>query len=94
MQVQVVLNGSGMRELLGSPEVEAMLQRKADAVANAARSRAPMVEGTPGDQPMPIDVVNASSDRARYLVVADHAAGVAVEVKHRLLVSSLDAARA
>ena len=91
--VQIVPDLDGIVELLGSDEVDDMLEGKAQAVADAARSRGILVDGVPGLEPLPIEVVDASSsDRARRLVVADHAAGLAVEAKHRLLVGSLDAA--
>lgn len=92
--VQIVLDGGGIRDLLGSEEVARMLRDKAEAVADAARNRGVLVDGRPGDVPLPVEVVDASSGtRARMLVVSDHPAGLAVEAKHRLLVGSLDAAR-
>lgn len=93
LSVHIEIDGDGIMDLLGSAEVADMLRTKAEAAAEAARSRGVMVDGTPGDVPLPIEVVDASSDRARMLVVSDHAAGLAVEAKHRLLVGSLDAAR-
>lgn len=92
--VRFDLDYGGIVDLLTSDGVAAMLRDKADAVANAARSRGVLVDGHPGDVPMPVQVVDASSSsRARMLVVADHASALAVESKHRLLVGSLDAAR-
>jgi hypothetical protein len=93
MQVRIDVDYDGIVDLLNSSGVADDLRRRAEQVADAARSRAPMVDGTPGDVPLPIEVVDASTERARFLVVADHAAGLAVEAKHRLLVGSLDAAR-
>lgn len=92
--VQIELNRSGILALLGSSEVQAMLTRKAGAVAEAARRRGVKVDGMPGEVPLPIEVVPAgNAKRARALVVADHPAGLAAESKHRVLVGSLDAAR-
>ena len=92
-RVHVELDGPGIMGLLSSPEVEDLLRTKAEAVADAARSRGLMVDGKPGDVALPIEVVKATTERARYLVVADHPSGLAVESKHRLLVGSLGAAR-
>lgn len=92
--VRLELNGDGIRSLLASGDVQAMLNDKAEAVAAAAQARGVTVDGTPGAVPLPIVVREAGSrTRARALVVADHEAGLAVESKHRLLVGSLDAAR-
>jgi hypothetical protein len=92
--VQLKLDYYGVRALLRSDDVQADLHRRAEAVATAARSRGIMVEGEPGDRPVPIDVQDAKGGtRARCLVVIDHPSGLAIEAKHRLLVGSLDAAR-
>lgn len=94
MRVTIELNGSGIRELLASSEVQDMLDGKAEAVAHAARSHGITVDGRPGSEPLPVEAKQAgNSKRARALVVVDHEAGLAVEAKHRLLVGSLDAAR-
>jgi hypothetical protein len=92
--VRIDLDRAGIRSLLGDDGVQAMLMRKAGAVATAANEHSPMVDGIPGDEKPPIYQVDArSSSRARALVVLDHPAGLAIEAKHRLLVGSLDAAR-
>lgn len=92
--VRIELDRDGIRQLVGSSEVQAMLERKAQQVADAASSRGVMVGGDPGDVPVPVVVKAAGGGRrARALVVLDHEAGLAVESKHRLLVGSLDAAR-
>lgn len=98
MKVRIELNGSGIRELLASSDVQRDLDKRGEAVAAAAVSRGIMVGAPFSDDddavPLPIEVKQAgSSKRARVIVVADHYAGLAVESKHRLLVSSLDAAR-
>lgn len=92
--VLIELDRPGMGSLLASPEVQAMLDGKAKAVANAARGRGVRVGGTPGDTPLPVEAVSAgNAKRARAIVSIDHPSGLAVEAKHRLLVGSLDAAR-
>lgn len=81
-------------ELLQGEGVKQMLLRKGEAVKAAALAQGIMVGGEPGDSVLPIVVVEADeADRARVLVVNAHPAALAVEAKHRLLASSLDAAR-
>lgn len=92
--IRIELNRAGVGELLKSEPVQQMLNRKTEAVAAAARSRAPMVDGDPGRTPLPIEARSApTSTRARAIVEADHPAALAAEAKHRLLAGSLDAAR-
>lgn len=95
--VRIELNGDGIRELLGSDGVQAMLTNKAEAVAEAARSRGitvgPTGDGS-GEVRLPIEAkATGTAARARAIVVSDHPAALAVEAKHRLLGGSLDAAR-
>lgn len=92
--IRIELNRAGVGALLRSNDVQQMLNRKAAAVASAARTHAPMVDGEPGDKPLPVTWRAApTGSRARAIVEADHPAALAVEAKHRLLVGSLDAAR-
>lgn len=92
--VRIELNGAGIRALLADADTQAMLDRKAEAVASAAQGRGITVDGSPGSVPLPVVTRQAGSGtRARALVVIDHESGLAVEAKHRLLVGSLDAAR-
>lgn len=91
--VRIELDRNGVGDLLRSSEVQSMLMRKAEAVKSAALGRGVTVNGPAGDETLPIEVVDAGSDRARALVTVDHPAGLYVEAKHRLLVGSLEAAR-
>lgn len=92
--IRIELDRSGVGALLRSDAVQAMLDHKAEAVADAARSRGIMVEGKPGDVPLPIVTRRArTATRARSVVAIDHPSGLAVESKHRLLAGSLTAAR-
>lgn len=92
--VRIVLIPEGIRALLVEEGVQHDLMERAGRVAAAAQERAPMVDGTPGSEQMPIYQVDArSASRARALVVADHPAALAVEAKYRLLGGALDAAR-
>ncbi|MFD7157958.1 hypothetical protein ACXJJ3_08725 [Kribbella sp. WER1] len=88
------LNRAGVGDLLKSAGMQQVLNRKAAAVASAARGAAPLVEGEPGKRKLPITVRQApTSTRARAIVEADHPAALRVEAKHRLLVGALGAAR-
>lgn len=95
--VRIDLDKSGISDLLASSGVQSDLAARAARIAQVASSRGIRVgdtTGGAGEIALPINVVDASnSTRARVLIVADHPAGLAVEAKHRLLVSSLDAAR-
>lgn len=74
-----------------------MLDQKAEAVADAARGQGISVgdrDGGTGEVPLPIEAKSAgNASRARAIVTVDHPAALNVESKHRLLGSSLDAAR-
>ena len=92
--VRFELNSAGIRSLLGSEGVKLDLRARADRVAAAATERAPEVGWEDEREPLPIEVVDASSSsRARVLVRSNHYAGLAVESKYRLLGGALDAAR-
>jgi hypothetical protein len=89
--VRIEMDFAGIGDLLASAEVQADIDRRAEAVADAARNRGVTVESD--NVPVPVVVTSAGKKRARALVTLDHPAGLAVEAKHRLLVGSLDAAR-
>lgn len=95
--VRVSTNYAGIGTLLGSPGVQHDLDRRAQAVADAALGQGITVggvEGTPGPMALPVEVVSSpNTARARARVVADHPAALRVEAKYRLLVGALDAAR-
>jgi hypothetical protein len=91
---QVELDPAGVRDLLRSAEVEADITRRAEAVADAARSQNIRVSGVPGADELPIRVrVHRGPNRVSARVAVDHPAGLAVEAKHRLLGRALDAAQ-
>ncbi|WP_406083109.1 hypothetical protein OHA01_26370 [Micromonospora zamorensis] len=91
---RVKLKRRGMRELLRSEGVQAMLGRKAEAVAEQVDAAGIRVDGVPGRTALPVVVdVAAGSERARATVTLDHPSGLAVEAKHGILTSSIDAAR-
>ncbi|WP_433651033.1 hypothetical protein ACQP2C_32490 [Micromonospora zamorensis] len=91
---RVKLKRRGMRELLRSEGVQAMLGRKAEAVAEQVEAAGIRVDGVPGRIALPVRVVvTAGEGRARATVTLNHPSGLAVEAKHGILTSSIDAAR-
>jgi hypothetical protein len=89
-QVRLELNSPGIRALLTDPQMRKAMEEMAEEVARRARGRGIMVDGEPGEVPLPIAVVPAHGrTRARALVVIDHPAGVAVEAKDRVLGGAL-----
>lgn len=94
MRVRIKLNRKGVHQVLVSAETQEMLQAKAEAIAEAVRAAGIAVEGEPGDVPLPVTTnVTGRGIRARGYVNLDHPSGVAVESKHGILTSSIDAAR-
>lgn len=90
MTVVFKINHRGMGELLRSGGVAAEMHRRAESVASAARSNAPVESG---DYQASIHVEDAVTDRAVSRVVADIEYAAAVEAQHGTLARSLDAAR-
>ena len=78
------VNRKGIAALLVCGEVKADVKRRAEAVAAAARA---------AYSDMPIVVDDMTGNRARYRVVGKHPKAKAVEAKHRLLGTALDAAK-
>lgn len=89
MRAKVKLRSAGMRALLNDPGVRDELRRRAERVADAARSSAPVESGEYRDS---ITVWDATTDRAvvRVGTTADH--GLVVEAKTGNLARALDAA--
>ncbi|MBM0203194.1 hypothetical protein JNW90_09165 [Micromonospora sp. STR1s_5] len=91
---RVRLKRRGMRDLLRSDAVQEVLGRKAEAVAGEVEAAGIRVDGVPGRVALPVTVdVDAGLARARATVTLDHPSGLAVEAKHGILTSSIDAAR-
>jgi hypothetical protein len=83
-----------IRDLLQSDELDAVVLAKAQAVADLVVSKGVRVEGVPGRIRLPIVAKLASSGgRSRAHVILDHPSGLAVESKHKLLATNIDAAR-
>jgi len=89
--VQIELVRNGLREILKGPEIQRVLDEKAQAVQRAAQSRAPRLEDKTA---LPIEAeASPGSTRSRAVVVVRHPSGLGMEAKYRLLGSALDAAR-
>ncbi len=84
----------GIKALRSSPEVDAMLEGRAEMVAAGARSAYAAM--TLGMVEVPVDVVQQGSDtrspRARVAVIARHPIAVRIEAQKRILGSALSAA--
>lgn len=85
---KVRLLSPGMRDLLNAPGVRAELQRRADAVAAAAKASAPVASGAYRDS---IRVESVTTDRAVARVVAGTDHGLLVESKTGNLARALGA---
>lgn len=94
MRVRLKLNRRGVHQVLTRAETQAMLATKAEAVAEAVRAAGIRVEDVPGDISLPVTTnVTGRGIRARAYINLDHESGLAVEAKHGILTSSIDAAR-
>lgn len=83
-RIKFDVNKKGIGELLVSKEVKADLAARARRVMDAAQSSYP-------DMPYRLD--DATTNRARYRVVAAHPKAMRVEAKYRTLGKATDAAR-
>ena len=94
IRVRIKLNRRGIGQVLRSADVQSVLQAKGEAVAAAVRAAGIRVDDEPGDIPLPVTVVTTGRGiRARTYVNLNHESGAAVEAKHGILASSIDAAR-
>ena len=87
-QARIRINSAGVKQLLQSQEVQADLQRRANAIAGAAG-------GEPGDFRAEVEVLGGSSKLGRamgYVVTATTEARRA-EAEDRALTRALDAGR-
>lgn len=85
---RVVFNSKAAEELLKSPEVRAMLRKRAEAVAARARASAPKASL---DYVNSIGVEDATTDRAVVRVVARDWKSLIIESKTGNLVRALGA---
>ena len=90
MATTVKLDSSGMKELLRSVGMQAMLRPRAEAVLSAAEASAPVATGA---YKASLHLVEETTDRAVYHVAADVPYAMFVQVKTGNLARALDAAR-
>lgn len=93
--VRIKVDHAGVGELLRSPRVRLLAERKAQRMAAAVRGAGITVHDLNppyGEIPLPVKVVSAGIKRVRVYVVIDHPAGTAVEARHRVLLASRTAA--
>lgn len=88
-RAKVRLNSRGMKDLLRAPGVARDLERRAEQVATAARSSAPVDTGEYRDS---IAVASETTDRAVARVVARDRKGHAIESRTGNLARALDSA--
>lgn len=88
-KAEVKLISAGMRALLNSSGVRADMMRRAERVASAARSSAPVATGAYRNS---IRAVSATTDRAVGRAVASVPYALVVEARTGNLARSLDAA--
>lgn len=82
------LNHKGLAALLKSPRIAALVEAKAEEVADNVRARGIGVgdrDGGPREIDLPVKVVTGTTDRARASVQLAHPAGNAVQAKHGAL---------
>ena len=85
-------NRAGMRELLRSREVDAMLEVRAHKVAGVAQSGFDSIRVHTGRVEVDVEQNESDSDRARVAVIARHPAALGLEAEHRILGSAIGAA--
>lgn len=94
MRIRFKHSRKGIGEILTRAETQDVLTAKGHAVADAIVSAGIRVDGEPGDIALPVTVrTSGRGIRARTYVTLDHPAGLAVEAKHKLLATNIDAAR-
>lgn len=75
-------NEASLQRALRSPEMEAAVERLADAIAAGVRRQGIRVEGEPGDVELPVEVnTRDDGDELTGSVVLAHPAGLAVQAK-------------
>lgn len=92
---KVTLNHAGMAELLKSGEMQALVEKAAEEIAQNVRDQGIMVgafKGGAGEIPLPVTVSKTTTDRAHASVTLAHPAGIAVQAKHGALTKAAAAA--
>jgi hypothetical protein len=85
MARDVHLEGRGIEAVAKSAEMHREINALAERVADNVRNMGIRVEGVPGDVPLPVNVAEGETDRARASVQLAHPSGKAVQAKHGAL---------
>lgn len=87
----VKLDRGGISALLKSDGMAGLVASAAEAVAEQVRGQGILVEGVPGDVPLPVTVSAYTTDRAAASVALAHPSGIAVQAKHGALTKAASA---
>jgi hypothetical protein len=90
----VKLNRAGIAAILKSGEMQALVAKAADEIAENVRGQGFTVgplKGS-GQIPLPVTVSTTVTDRAHASVILAHPAGIAVQAKHGALTRAASAA--
>lgn len=83
--IKINLSGRGIESVAKSGEMRDAINALAEQVADNVRVQGIMVEGIPGDIPLPVEVNEQTTDRARASVSLAHPSGKAVQAKNGAL---------
>lgn len=92
---KVTLYHPGMAAIAKSGEMQALVNRAAEDIAQNVRDQGIMVgafKGGTGEIPIPVTVHPTTTDRAHASVALAHPAGAAVQAKHGALTRAASAA--
>lgn len=88
----VRLDHDGIASLLKSGAMQALVTEAAEKVADNVRSQGILVDGEPGEMPLPVETSVTTTDRAHASVTLAHPAGTATQAKHGALTKAASAA--
>lgn len=91
----VTLNHKGIAQLLRSHQMQRLIHDKAEEVARNVEAQGITVgdrEGGSSEYPLPVEIDDAVTDRARSSVILAHPAGLAVQAKRGALSRAASAA--
>lgn len=92
---KVKLNHAGIAEILKSGEMHALIEARAEAVAEAVRDQGITVgafKGGSGKIALPVEAKVVTTDRAHGIVRIAHPAAIAVQAKYGALTKAASAA--
>lgn len=95
MAAKVRLNHAGIAAALKSGEMDTLVSKAAEEIAENVRSQGITVgafKGGAGEIALPVTVTTSTTDRAHATVTIAHPAGTAVQAKHGALTRAASAA--